>query len=1263
MRRYLMIVVFLMISLVALTLTLPVKAQEDAPASPAPTIASGDETAGYHWVATWGDAAPVGVFYFPEAIAADGDGNVYVADTGSHRIQVFTSNGTFVRTFGRLGSGNGEFYGPAGIAVLGDRVYVADYHNSRGQVFTRSGAFVRSVGHPGGFDDDSLFEPSSIGVSRAGQTYLFDLRRGRVTRFSATGLLEAYHQLDYPGDLALAVGAAGEFYYPYAFGGVNRVALDGTLTRIGSETGQPGYIENAGDLTCAPDGSLWVHNLKTEHVFHYSATGAFLGSFPVTGWMLGIAATANRVYVLTSAPQVVVYNWVGQQLDAWGSGTSLMFYHPDRLAAAPDGTFYVLERFVGRIRHLDGAGNILGTLTPVGGQGNLVYPKDIAVDGWGRLYVLEEGYNERIKRFVDGRFDATFSMPIENNYVQSSVNAIAISGDFLFYVKTIGLTTQTSLNGVYLNDWLTGSSSASFIDIELTSTGQMFRLDRYYPPVIRGTTFRGLATTAWGSHADTALAPGNFVYPSGLAPDQRGRLFVLDTDNRERAPYQSPLYGSRVQAFSESGQYVFTFGSFGSGQGQLASAQALIALSDGRVVVADTGNNRLQVFAPDDPLPPRVPLPAPITWPAPLPPLPMTWQDQGPVGSSAPTEITVPLVGSPQNAVTVRYGGEQSARSSDGVHWSRQPFNLPVKRFHGSLVYAGASTLVVSGDWDDTAYRSTDGGQTWTRLGDAIAFGPKSIVASPTFDDDGILFAAAYRSGFWRSTDRGDTWGLRNLAGRRIDRLKVASNAQGARVLLIVDYENQILRSTDDGLSWQPTGLRDRSWPAFSPTFAQDQTAFALSSYLPELSRSTDSGITWHPVAAHNLQNDHDSWRGLVLSPFYATDHTLAIWTSRQGYLSTDGGENWALLGPMSNDHRLIFIAFAPDYAISRRMWWSQAGRGDGFMMTTDGGATWQVPQDGLPGTAVTDLLGEANTPWAATPDGLLVKSRTDRDWTWLPGVGAQLIFYHRALAQSSTFGLDGTALVSDQLTTDGGQTWRPIPAELGLEPDSSSAAAFAPDFIHSRLALVAWKSSDSAWGGAKAVVSVDGAVTWQIKLLPALSPYPRVALIVNRGAQAHRFFVGGDGGLVFSDDHGQTWTLTGAPVRIQSVVGLVTMNEGGATILYAATKPRGVWRSTDLGVTWSEFNRRLPNGHACALDADRDLLVVGLCDGGVYVWRAAPPGWEPLGAPLPGGVASLLVQRGLASGTLWAATAGGIYKTNLFGLPSFETRWFPLIP
>ena len=67
--------------------------------------------------------------------------------------------------------------------------------------------------------------------------------------------------------------------------------------------------------------------------------------------------------------------------------------------------------------------------------------------------------------------------------------------------------------------------------------------------------------------------------------------------------------------------------------------------------------------------------------------------------------------------------------------------------------------------------------------------------------------------------------------------------------------------------------------------------------------------------------------------------------------------------------------------------------------------------------------------------------------------------------------------------------------------------------------------------------------------------------------------------------------------------------------------------------------------------------------DGSVYVWRAAPPGWEPLGAALPGGVTSVLVRRDLSSGVIWAATTGGVYKTILFGLPTFNTLWFPSIP
>jgi DNA-binding beta-propeller fold protein YncE len=55
----------------------------------------------------------------PEGIALDQEGNIYVADTANNRIQVLSSNGTFISRWGGYGGtgGNGTLRFPIGIAV------------------------------------------------------------------------------------------------------------------------------------------------------------------------------------------------------------------------------------------------------------------------------------------------------------------------------------------------------------------------------------------------------------------------------------------------------------------------------------------------------------------------------------------------------------------------------------------------------------------------------------------------------------------------------------------------------------------------------------------------------------------------------------------------------------------------------------------------------------------------------------------------------------------------------------------------------------------------------------------------------------------------------------------------------------------------------------------------------------------------------------------------------------------------------------------
>ena len=57
------------------------------------------------------------LFYMPSDIAFDNQGNIYVLDSGNHRIQKFSADGKYIASIGRKGQGPAEFQYPSSLDV------------------------------------------------------------------------------------------------------------------------------------------------------------------------------------------------------------------------------------------------------------------------------------------------------------------------------------------------------------------------------------------------------------------------------------------------------------------------------------------------------------------------------------------------------------------------------------------------------------------------------------------------------------------------------------------------------------------------------------------------------------------------------------------------------------------------------------------------------------------------------------------------------------------------------------------------------------------------------------------------------------------------------------------------------------------------------------------------------------------------------------------------------------------------------------------
>jgi streptogramin lyase len=360
-------------------------------------------------------------FSFPESVAVDASGNVYVADTDNDAIRQIAPGGVVTTLAGSVGSpgsadGTGnvaQFYNPVGVAVDNNgNVYVTDTGNNTIRMFSPGGVVTTLAGRAGSSGSADgvksvLFNmPAGVAVDTNGNLYVADTYNETIRKITLGGVVTTLAGSAGSSGSGDGTGTAARFYNPFGVAvdnngnlyvadtynsTIRKIAAGGIVTTLAGSAGNPGSADGTGNAARF-DGPYGVAVDTNGNVYVADAYNDTIRVVTPGGVVTTLAGSA------------------GNSGSADGTGSAARFSVPKGVAVDVNGNVYVADTYNYTIRKitpggvvttLAGSARDFGTADGTGSATRFYYPDGVAVDVNGNVYVADS-VNNNIRKITPG---------------------------------------------------------------------------------------------------------------------------------------------------------------------------------------------------------------------------------------------------------------------------------------------------------------------------------------------------------------------------------------------------------------------------------------------------------------------------------------------------------------------------------------------------------------------------------------------------------------------------------------------------------------------------------------------------------------------------------------------------------------------------------------------------------------------------------------------------------------------------------------------